>query len=489
MKVFVTGATGFIGRALVLALQQRGYPIVGWVRSESRARALLGQGVELLGVDAGEDALLEALSNCQGVVNLAGEPIFGKRWSKTTRKAIIDSRVSLTSRLATAIGKADHPPGVFVSGSAVGFYGDRGSEELDERSDAGEGFLASLCREWERAALDASSPRTRVVCLRTGIVLGQGGGALEAMLPAFRIGLGGPLGSGRQFVPWIHLQDCIALILSALHNSDLEGPLNVVGPAPIAQKDLAHALGKVLGRPSVFPAPRIALRAVMGKAASALLSGQRCYPRKAEASGVPFRFESIEGALDDLIVTRGVDIAVAGPDSPPPLGNPAYLRRKPPRYFLHATTIVDAPLCEVFSFFSQPTNLALLTPPKVGFTIHRMEGPMEAGATIEYRLRVAGFRLKWRSLIEEWEKGKFFVDSQDHGPYRLWWHEHHFEARGEQTMIEDRVYYSPPLGLLGRIAHHLFIGGQLEETFHYRAAAVRLRFGNVLPDDHRETSP
>ena len=489
MKVFVTGATGFIGRALVLALQQRGYPVLAWVRSKSRARALLGQDVELLDVDAGENALLEALGSCQGVVNLAGEPIFGKRWSKAIREAIIDSRVSLTSRLATAIGKAEHSPGVFVSGSAVGIYGDRGNEELDERSEAGGGFLASLCRDWEQAALDASSPCTRVVCLRTGIVLGQGGGALEAMLPAFKIGLGGPLGSGRQFVPWIHLEDCIALILSALDNSDLEGPINAVGPTPVPQKELAHALGKVLGRPSIFPAPRIALRAVIGEAASALLSGQRCYPRKAEASGVAFRFKSIESALEDLLVPRGVDIAVAGPDSPPPLGNPTYLRRKPPRYFLHATAVVDAPLGEVFSFFSQPANLALLTPPKVGFTIHRMKGPMGAGATIEYRLRVAGFRLKWRSLIEEWEPGKFFVDSQNLGPYRSWWHEHHFEARGEQTVIEDRVYYSPPLGLLGRIANRLFIGGQLEETFHYRAAAVRLRFGNVFPDSHRETSP
>ena len=489
MKVFVTGATGFIGRALVLALQQNDHSVIAWVRDEARARALLGEDVELLGIVEGEGALSEALNSCQGVINLAGEPIFGKRWSKNRREAIIESRVSLTSRLAAAIGKAESPPEVFLSGSAVGFYGDRGSEEINEGSLVGEDFLASVCREWEQAALDASSSSTRVVCLRTGIVLGQGGGALEAMLPLFRFGLGGPLGNGRQFVPWIHLEDCIALILSALHDPGLAGPLNVVGPSPITQKALASALGKALRRTSIFPAPRIALRAILGEAASALLSGQRCYPRKAEAAGFLFRFQSIESALEDLVVPHGVDLALAGPGAPPPQGNSDYLRQRPPRYFLRAKTIVDAPLAEVFDFFSKPTNLALLTPPKVEFTIHHMEGSMGTGATIEYRLRVAGFRLGWRSRIEQWEKEKLFVDSQDRGPYRSWWHEHHFVATGRQTMLEDRVYYSPPMGLLGRIANRVFIGGQLKETFHYRAAAVRLRFGDPLPDDTNETSP
>ncbi len=293
MKVFVTGATGFIGRALVLALQRKGHSVIAWVRDEARARALLGEDVELLGIAKGEGALPEALSCCQGVINLAGEPIFGKRWSKNRREAIVESRVSLTSKLAAAIGRAERPPEVFVSGSAVGFYGDRGSEELDEGSLVGEDFLALLCREWEEAALEASSPRTRVVCLRTGIVLGQGGGALEAMLPAFKIGLGGPLGSGRQFVPWIHLEDCIALILSALHDPGLVGPLNVVGPSPITQRALASALGKALKRTSVFPTPRIALRAIMGEAASAVLSMQRCCARKAQTDGFLFRSQWI----------------------------------------------------------------------------------------------------------------------------------------------------------------------------------------------------
>ena len=479
MKVFVTGATGFIGRALVLALRQKGHSVVAWVRSEARARALLGHDVELLLIEDGDQALPEALSSCQGVVNLAGESIFGKRWSKTRRKAIIDSRVSLTSRLANAVGRAKCPPEVFVSGSAVGFYGDRGNEELNEDSEPGGDFLALLCREWEQAALDASSANTRVVCLRTGIVLGQGGGALDAMLRAFKVGLGGPLGSGRQFVPWIHLEDCISLILFALSDHELAGPMNVVGPDPVTQRVLARTLGKVLRRPSMLPAPRLALRAIMGEAASALLSGQRCYPRKAQASEAPFRFESIESALEDLISPQGVNITPVDSDSPSPLGDPAYLGARPPRYFLRTRAVVGAPLGEVFSFFSKPANLAILTPPKVGFTIHRIEGPMGQGARIEYRLRIAGVPLRWRSRIERWDHEKVFVDSQERGPYRSWWHEHHFKAKGEQTIVEDRVYYSPPLGLLGRLANRMFIAGQLRETFHYRAAAIRLRFGHV----------
>ena len=487
MKVFVTGATGFIGRALVLALRQKGHSVVAWVRSEKRARALLGDDIELHLIEDSDQALPEALSSCQAVVNLAGESIFGKRWSKTRRKAIIDSRVSLTSRLANAVGSAKCPPEVFISGSAVGFYGDRGNEEIDEDSEPGGDFLALLCREWEQAALNVCSPSTRVVCLRTGIVLGQGGGALDAMLRVFKVGLGGPLGNGSQFVPWIHLEDCISLILLALKDQKLSGPINVVGPAPVTQRVLARTLGKVLRRPSLLPAPRVALRAIMGEAASALLSGQRCYPRKAQASGAPFRFESIESALKDLIIPQGVDITTVDLDSPPPLGDPAYLSARPPRYFLRARAVVDAPLGEVFSFFSKPANLGILTPPKVGFTIHQMEGSMGQGARIEYRLRIAGFPLRWRSHIERWDHEKVFVDSQERGPYHSWWHEHHFEAKEDQTILEDRVYYSPPLGLLGRLANRMFIAAQLRETFHYRAAAIRLRFGHLPQGKDHET--
>ena len=489
MKVFVTGATGFIGRALVLALRRRGHTVVGWVRCEKRARALLGDEVELLQITDRDSSLSEALSRCQGVVNLAGEPIFGKRWTRARRQSLLASRVSLTSRLATGIKNAGQAPRVFLSGSAVGFYGDRGNEELDESSGPGNGFLASLCQKWERAALEASSASTRVVCLRTGIVLGQGGGALDAMLRVFKVGFGGPLGNGRQFIPWIHLEDCVNLMISALENSAIEGPLNVVGPAPVSQRVLARALGQALRRPSLFPTPRIALKTVMGQAAEALLTGQKCYPRKATACGISFRHESIEGALKELLVPSGISIGTLGLSTPPPLDEPDYLGSRVPKYFLQTRVMVDAPLAEVFPFFSKPPNLALLTPPKIGFMIHRMEGPMGRGATIEYRLRVAGIKLGWRSRIERWEEGKVFVDSQERGPYYSWWHEHHFRAQGRYTIMEDRVYYAPPLGLLGRLAHRVFIAAQLREAFHYRGAAVGLRFGK-LPigedDDERK---
>jgi uncharacterized protein (TIGR01777 family) len=308
MHIFISGATGFIGRALVLRLQRDGHSITAWVRDEERARGALGADVDLLPVEAGEQALRDALAVSDGVVNLAGEPLVG-RWTRTRRQAICESRVRLTERLVHAMQYAEHQPSVLVSGSAVGYYGDRGDEVLTEDAAPADDFLARLCRDWECSALRAQPAGTRVVLLRTGIVLGREGGALGRLLLPFKLGVGGYIGSGKQYMPWIHLHDHVDMIAAALSDERFQGPLNVSAPAPVTNRDFGRALGRALHRPAVMPVPGFALKLALGEASSVLLTGQRAMPEKALDLGFTFRYPEIDSALAE-IVKRPQDVEI-----------------------------------------------------------------------------------------------------------------------------------------------------------------------------------
>ena len=246
MRIVVLGATGFMGRALVLALQGRGHRTVVLARAPARARAVLPAGLEVVDF-RDETAMHAAIAGADGVVNLAGEPIAGGRWSRRRRELLIASRVDVTERLVRAIAAREHPLPVFVSASATGWYGDCGDTVLDESSDAGTGFAAELCAAWEAAADGVRA--TRIVHPRFGIVLGREGGAFEPLQRLFRIGLGGPLGGGAQWVPWIHLDDAIAALLQLIEDTRLVGPVAVTAPNPVQQRELASALGRALIAP------------------------------------------------------------------------------------------------------------------------------------------------------------------------------------------------------------------------------------------------
>jgi len=308
MRVFVTGATGFIGRALVPVLQRAGHTVVAWVRSESRARERLGVGIETVAAASGLVGLTASLERCDAVVNLAGEPLLGGRWTAERRAMLHRSRAGVTAELVGATAAARQRPRVLVSGSAVGYYGDRADEILTEDSAPGRGFLADLCRDWEDEARKAEALGLRVILLRTGVVLGPGGGALAQMLPAFRLGAGGPIGSGRQYLPWIHLHDLVALVVAALGDDRLSGPVNGVSPEPVTSRDFARALGRALRRPAVLPAPALALRVIFGQAAEVLLSSQRVVPAALERLAFPFAFPTLDAALTDVF--GGADTTV-----------------------------------------------------------------------------------------------------------------------------------------------------------------------------------
>jgi uncharacterized protein (TIGR01777 family) len=303
MRVFMTGATGFLGRAVAARLRRDGHQVTAWVRSPDRARVALGPDVMLVSTDDGAPALGSAVSIANAVINLAGEPHMGMRGTAARRRALEDSRIQLTRDLVRAIEAAPSGsrPHVLVSASGVGWYGDRGDERLTERSTPGDDFAARLCRLWEDAANAAAAAGVRVMLSRTSIVLGAGGGALAPMLPPFRLGVGGPIGSGRQYLPWVHIDDFVEAIVAALVDDRYRGPVNVVAPREITNREFAAALGRALHRPAVVPVPAFALRLIFGEAASVLLGSQRAEPAMLRDHGFRFKYTDIDAALGAVV--------------------------------------------------------------------------------------------------------------------------------------------------------------------------------------------
>ena len=294
MKVVVTGGTGFLGRGLVAALLRKGDEVLVVTREPATSR------VPEPAHAVSWDGLPAAVDGADAVVNLAGETI-AQRWTAAAKTRIVESRATAAGRVGEALRAVRARPSVLVNASAVGFYGNRGDEELTEKSPAGSGFLAETTFAWEEAARRAAPEGVRLVLPRTGIVLGEEGGALSKMLLPFRLGVGGPLGSGTQWMPWIHRDDLVALLVAALGDPRFEGPVNATAPAPVTMREFAAVLGRVLRRPAFAPAPAFAIRAAMGEMASLVLDGQRALPEKALALGFPFRFPDLEPALRDLL--------------------------------------------------------------------------------------------------------------------------------------------------------------------------------------------
>ncbi|MEZ5351941.1 MAG: TIGR01777 family oxidoreductase [Bryobacteraceae bacterium] len=298
MRVILTGATGFIGTHLVPQLEAAGHTTHLLGRSPKPGLSA-GSGFSIWDPAKGPPPA-DAFQDADAVIHLAGEPV-AQRWSPDVKRRIRSSRVDATAQLIAAIAASPRKPAVFLSASAVGYYGDRGDEVLTESSAPANGFLPSVCVEWEKAASEATQLGIRVALLRTGIVLGKGGGALAQMLTPFKVGLGGRLGSGKQWMPWIHMTDMCALYLAALDNPALSGPVNAVSPNPVRNDDFTAALGRALARPALLPVPEFAIRLLYGEMSQILFASQRVVPRAAQASGFEFRQPEIFGALKDLL--------------------------------------------------------------------------------------------------------------------------------------------------------------------------------------------
>jgi uncharacterized protein (TIGR01777 family) len=308
MRVAVTGATGFVGRNLMRHLLEAGHVPVALTRDEE---AKLPDGGEVVVLDPYEPAeVAKAIRGCQGIVNLQGANLFAHRWSAEFQAEILASRVETTLALAEAIRTLDERPEVLVNASAVGIYGPRDGDEvvdedtIDADRFAPADFLADVCRKWEAQAREAERSGVRVVRLRSGVVLGPGGGALKQMELPFKLFVGGRVGSGKQVLSWIHLDDLARLILFALENRALSGAVNAVAPAPVTSREFARAMGEALGRPSFFPTPAFALRLALGKVATVVTTGQRVAPKRALAAGFVFHHPTIGAALASIYAAK-----------------------------------------------------------------------------------------------------------------------------------------------------------------------------------------
>lgn len=290
MNVGITGATGFIGQALAVACKKRGHRVVGFSRELHPTQPPID---EWRIFDLEKPVPLDGLD---GLVHLAGEPVIGW-WTREKRRKIIASRRDSTRALVAAMNRMELPIKVFLCASGTGFYGNRGAEILDETARHGIGFLSEVAQVWEE---EARAEKVRSCQLRTGMVLGKNGGAWPLLRKIFSLGLGGRLGGGHQFLPWIHLDDVVGLYLHALENDGMHGAINAVAPQETTNAEFTHALGRVLGRPTIFPVPEFLLRAVLGDMASVVLDSQRAVPRRALETGFSFEFQTIHAAMANL---------------------------------------------------------------------------------------------------------------------------------------------------------------------------------------------
>jgi uncharacterized protein (TIGR01777 family) len=303
VRILVTGATGFVGQRLVGALAAAGHTVIALSRTPERALRRVPRLAQAWPWTLDSAVPLEAVEGADAIVHLAGETVQG-RWTDAKRQAIRDSRVVGTRRLVDALAAAERPPPALICASAIGFYGERGDDELDEDEAGGDDFLARVCRDWEDEARRAGDLGVRVCCLRIGIVLGADGGALEKMWLPFSFGLGGRLGSGRQWWSWVHIDDLLAIIRRAIEDDTMRGPWNATAPNPVQQRAFARTLASAVGRPLGPPAPAWALQAALGGFAVEILSSKRVLPKRLLEGGFRFAHPTVEAALAAVVRER-----------------------------------------------------------------------------------------------------------------------------------------------------------------------------------------
>jgi uncharacterized protein (TIGR01777 family) len=305
MRVFITGGTGLIGTRLVRQLRLRQDQPVVLSRRPEAAQQFGSEAEVVQGDPTQAGPWQDRAAECDAIINLAGEGIFNKRWSTEFKQKLRDSRVKSTENCAAAIGmnarRADGSPKLLINASAIGIYGPHGDEELDESTPAGDDFLARVCVEWEEAARAVVAKGVRLVIARMGVVLDKNGGALKKLLTPFKFGMGGPVGSGKQYTAWVHHADVVGLLVFALDTPAASGPMNVTAPGPVTNKEFGKAIGRALGRPAFVWTPGIVLKLGLGGVSEVVLSGQRVLPRKALEWGYAFQFPQIDAALADIL--------------------------------------------------------------------------------------------------------------------------------------------------------------------------------------------
>ena len=455
MRILITGATGLIGRELGKLLAARGDVLVCLVRDPLAAGSRLAFPASCIAWDHTREVPPHALAGIDAIVHLAGEPVAEGRWTSTRKALIRDSRVLGTRRLVDAVLEHGRQVGAFVHGSASGYYGDRGDEVLAADSPKGDGFLCDVVQAWEAelGPLADRRPEVRVPIVRTGVVLARQGGALAKMLPMFRVSAAGRLGSGRQWMSWIHVEDIVRLFVHAL-DSQATGVMEGVAPRPATNREFTSSLCGSLGVFENAPVPAAAIRLLFGEMGAIVLESARIEPRRTLASGFRFRFESVEDALADLLAPmRGGTWEKAWEQ---------WVPRSPE---------------ELWPYFCDAHNLQELTPAFLNFRVlGTSTKEIGQGTLIDYRLALDRIPIRWRSRIEAWEPPSRFVDAQVKGPYALWHHTHEFRPLAGGTLMRDVVRYRLPMGWLGTLAAGWKVEAYVDRIFSHRSSVIARRF-------------
>ncbi len=452
MKVLLTGASGFVGRQLGIVLTRAGYSVNALMRRPDPTR--LPYPCEVFAWNSEiEPVPAAALDGVTAVIHLAGESIASRRWSSQVKQRIWNSRIEGTRHLVESL--KDRPIAVLVGASAIGYYGDCGAATLDENSSAGDDYLAQLSIAWERELFAANGPR--VVAFRIGVVLDQGDGALAKMAPPFRDGYGAALGSGQQWMSWIHREDLVRMLVWALETAGATGAYNATSPAPQTNQTLSQLLAEHYGTWQLPKVPAPVLKLGLGEMSSFLLASTRVLPKRLMDAGFTWSYAELKAALQAALP-----------------------RLRPFEQLRIFEQYIPRPREALFPFFEDTMNLEAITPPWLSFKVLGMDTPsLGAGTHIDYKLKLHGVPVRWRSLIESFEPPERFVDTQTKGPYQTWHHTHEFAPLGEGTLMRDVIRYRVPGSGLGHVAAGWKVHRDVDRIFAYR----RERIAEAFPAD------
>lgn len=458
MKILVTGATGFVGKKLCQDLFLDGHELVILSRNANKAKSTLALPASYVTWDpSGLVPENNAIKDVDAVINLMGENLASGRWTDAKKTSIKDSRVQGTQNLVTSLEKQlKHPLKVFLSYSAIGYYPAGAQQSFDESGPRGQGFLADVCASWEEKVSELSKT-DRTVIFRVGAVLGRGGGAVAKLLPIFKLGLGGPIGNGQQMMSWIHRSDLIALTKKAIKDASMSGIYNAVAPEPVTNKEFSKTIAAVLKKPCILPVPSLALKIAYGEMSAVILDSQSIVSSRLADTGFKFRYPVLKDALSEAAGLATIGLA----------GESVVCDQ------FESFQFIDKDIQQVYDFFAKPDNLSAITPPYLDFHILNVsDRRIQKDTLIDYKLKLHGLPIRWKTLIKEWEPGHQFVDFQLKGPYRYWHHRHIFVQVPGGTAIIDRVDYRLPLGVLGGIFAGRFVKKDVTGIFDYRREAI-----------------
>lgn len=456
-KILIIGGTGFVGSELGIKLAESGHEI-HLVTRKLRPENTLPFPCHQFEYD-GLEVPDEAMVGVSTIVNLAGESIAEGRWTQEKKKRIKESRLNATNAAVNAANK--HGISTLIQTSATGYYGNT-KNLVDESSAAGDCFLAETAREWEEAA-EPLSDKVRKVIMRIGVVLGHSGGAFAEMTMPYIMGIASPLGSGKQYLSWIHIDDLTKFIVTATEDNNYTGIYNLCAPESITYKEFHNALNKHFG---VLPLPSVpswALKIALGEKSKLLLDSQQISPARLMAEkSFKYTYPKIDVCLNNLLDDNFKSCAT-----------------------MDTKQWINLPSKKVWDFFSDEKNLEKITPEFLNFKVDSITtDKVTAGSIIDYSLKLHGIPLRWRSEITDYEEGKHFVDQQLKGPYAVWHHTHKFKPLAGGTLIEDHVKYRPPLGSLGALVSMMFIRKDLTKIFNYR----RSRVSDIFESKPKETN-